>query len=308
MTLDKEYLEYPNRRYGMDHDLYDWSILQKRPNVTWPNGAKLALWISYSMEFFPHDQPAKPFKAPGGMVTPYPDLRHFTTRDYGNRVGIQRLWRVLDKHGLKASAAVNSKVAERYPYVIKKLVERGDEIIGHGVDMGKLHYGGMDDGVEQAQIKESLSVLREASGQPVTGWWSPAKSQSWNTMKHLAANGVDYVCDWGNDDMPYQMKEDGGNLWAMPHGDELWDRTIILDKKHNEDEFVEELEDAFNVLYGETDQYGGRVLSIVLTPYVMGLHYRIKYLDKILGWIAGHDGVWSATGSEILDAFKEQAE
>ncbi len=306
MTLDKEYLEYPNRKYGMDHDLYDWSILQKREPVKWPNDAKVALWISYSLEFFPLDQPAKPFKAPGGMVTPYPDLRHFTTRDYGNRVGIQRLWKVLDKHGLKASAAVNSKVAERYPYLVNKINERGDELIGHGVDMGKIHYGGMDDGEEQALIKESLESLRQASGQPVTGWWSPGKSQSWNTMKHLAANGVVYCCDWGNDDMPYQMNEAGGNLWAMPHGDEIWDRTIIMDKKHNEEEFVEEVQDAFSVLYNETDKYGGRVLSLVLTPYIMGLHYRIKYLDQVLGWIKEHDGVWSATGTEILDAFKAQ--
>ena len=191
--------------------------------------------------------------------------------------------------------------------MIQKISERGDELIGHGVDMGKLHYGGMDDKEEKALITESLKVLREASGQPVTGWWSPAKSQSWKTMQNLASNGITYCCDWSNDDMPYQMKEGAGNLWAMPHGDEIWDRTIILDKKHNEDEFVEELEDAFSVLYKETDQYGGRILSIVLTPYIMGLHYRIKYLDKILGWITGHDGVWSATGSEILNAFKQQA-
>lgn len=307
MTLDKSYLEYPNRRQGMDHDLYDFSMLDRRKPVQWPNGAKMAVWVSYALEYFPLDQPAKPFKVPGGMVTPYPDLRHYTTRDYGNRVGIHRIWRALNKHGMKASAAVNSKIAERYPYLINKINERGDEIIGHGVDMGKVHHGGMDDAEEQALIKESLSVLREASGQPVRGWWSPGKSESWNTGKHLTANGVEYSCDWGNDDMPYQMNDAAGNIWAMPHGDEIWDRTIIMDKKHNEEEFVEQVQDAFTVLNDETDQYGGRVLSIVLTPYIMGLHYRVKYLDNVLGWIAEQDGVWSATGSEILDTFKAQA-
>ena len=80
-----------------------------------------------------------------------------------------------------------------------------------------------------------------------------------------------------------------------------------MDKKHNEDEFGDEVQDAFSVLYSETDQYGGRVLSLVLTPYLIGMHYRIKYLDEVLEWIKGHDGVWSATGAEILDAFKAQA-
>ena len=107
--------------------------------------------------------------------------------------------------------------------------------------------------------------------------------------------------------MPYQMNEDAGNIWAMPHGDEIWDRTIIMDKKHSEREFVEEVEDAFSVLYDETNEYGGRILSLVLTPYIMGQHYRIKYLDELLGWIKGHEGIWSANGSEILNAFKKQA-
>ena len=26
MTLPDDYLKYPKRRYGMDHDRYDWSI------------------------------------------------------------------------------------------------------------------------------------------------------------------------------------------------------------------------------------------------------------------------------------------
>ena len=307
MTVDDEYLRYPMRRYGMDHDFYEWSILQKRAPVKWPNDARIAVWISIALEYFPLDQPDKPFKAPGGMVTQYPDLRHYTTRDYGNRVGIQRLWKVLSKHGIRSSIAVNSKVAERYPYLIGKINERGDEIIAHGVDMGKVHYGGMDDAREAALVEESVSVLRSMSGQPVTGWWSPAKSESWKTLEHLADSGIDYVCDWVNDDMPYPINAgEGRQLTCMPHSAEMWDRTIIADWQHNEDEWVEQMQDQFSVLYAETERYGGRIMSIVLTPYLAGMHYRIKYLDKILAWIGQHDGVWFATGAEILDAFKSR--
>ncbi len=306
MTLPKEYLEYPNRRYGMDHDIHDWSILQKRDPVEWPGGAKIALWISTSLEFFPLDQPAKPFKVPGGMVTPYPDLRHFTSRDYGNRVGVERLWRVFDKHGLKTSFAVNSKVAERYPHIVDRINDRGDEIIAHGVDMGKVHWGGIEEEAEAALVKESVSVLREMSGQPVTGWWSPGKSESWKTLKHLVDNGIEYCCDWVNDDMPYTLNDGTGRqLTAMPHSGEIWDRTIIATNKHTEDEWVEQIQDQFQVLYDETDRYGGRILSIVLTPYLAGMHYRIKYLNEMFDWLLGHDGVWNATGAEILAAFND---
>ena len=37
MSLDNEHLEYPKKRYGMDHDRYEWSILQERPSITWPS-------------------------------------------------------------------------------------------------------------------------------------------------------------------------------------------------------------------------------------------------------------------------------
>jgi len=304
MALPDDYLKYPMRRYGMDQDFYDWSILPRRKKVKWPGGARVALWITTDLEFFPLDQPAKPFKAPGGMVTPYPDLRHYTTRDYGNRVGIQRLWSVLDKHKIKSSVAMNSKLAERYPYLVQKINGRGDEIIAMGVDQGKLHYGGMDDATEIAQVNESVNTLRKLSGQTVKGWMSPAKSESWNTLKHVKAAGIEYVCDWAADDMPFELRTPNGNLWSMPHTSEISDRKIILDNKHNEDEFVEQVKDQFSVLYKESAKHGGRILSISLTPYIMGLHYRVKYLDQVLAWLMKQKNVWPATGTEVLDAFK----
>lgn len=307
MTLPKEHLEYPLRRYGMDHDLYDWSLLVRRRPVQWPGGARIALWVTTNLEFFPLNQPAKPFKAPGGMVTPYPDLRHYTTRDYGNRVGIQRIWRVLDKYKIKSSAAMNSMVAERYPYLVKKIVQRGDEIIAGGVDMGKLHYGGMDDAVEASLVRESVETLRSMSGQPVRGWMSPAKSESWNTLTHLKRAGIEYCCDWANDDMPFPLKTPEGDLWAMPHTNEISDRKIILDYHHNEDEFVEQVKDQFNALYAESATHGGRILSIALAPHVMGLHYRVKYLEQALAWVMSQKHVWAATGAEIMDAFVKGA-
>ncbi len=165
MSLPDSYLHYAKRRYGMDHDRYQWSMLPRRKPVLWPGGARVALWVVPALEFFPLNQPAKPFKAPGGMVTPYPDLRHYTLRDYGNRVGVFRVFKVLDGLGIKASVAMNAKVASRYPRLVDEVNLRGWEIIAGGVDMGRLHYGGMDEAEEAAQIDEALDTLRGASGQ-----------------------------------------------------------------------------------------------------------------------------------------------
>ncbi|MEJ2119137.1 MAG: polysaccharide deacetylase family protein [Alphaproteobacteria bacterium] len=307
MALPDDYLKYPKRGYGMDHDRYEWSILQKRPKIEWPNGARIALWVVPALEFFPLNQPAQPFKAPGGMVTPYPDLRHYTLRDYGNRVGVFRVFKLLDTLGIKASVAVNSKIAQRYPLLIDEINARGWEVIANGVDMGKLHYGGLAEADEKALVQEALSVLREASGQPVTGWLSPAKSESENTLDLVAAEGIDYVCDWINDDMPYAIKTKHGTIHSMPHAHEIDDQTIMMGYHHSEAQFVDQVRDQFDVLYRESESEGGRIMAVTIHPWMSGQPHRIRALEAALAHITSHDGVWSATGAEILAAFKGQS-
>ena len=89
----------------MDHDFYDWSMLQNRKPVAWPGGKRLALWVNVGLQYFPLNQQGKPFPPPGGMTTAYPDLRHYTLREYGNRVGIYRFFKAFDAFGVRPSFA-----------------------------------------------------------------------------------------------------------------------------------------------------------------------------------------------------------
>ena len=84
-------LDYPNRHYGNDHNRYSWSMLTDRAPITWPQGDGLALFVVVPLQFFPLNPQGKPVKVAGNMTMPYPDLRHYTLRDYGNRVGIHRV-------------------------------------------------------------------------------------------------------------------------------------------------------------------------------------------------------------------------
>lgn len=306
MTLDKEYMEYPKRKYGMDHEWYGWTMQPDRPKVAWPAGNKMALFVVVALEFFPLDQPAQPFKAPGGMVTPYPDLRHYTLRDYGNRVGVFRVAKVLEKHGIVPTVAINSMVAARYPFLVDFVTGKGWEVMGYGVDMGKVHYGGQDEAEERARIQEALGVLREMSGQKVTGWASPAKSESMKTLDLVAAEGIDYVTDWISDEMPFPLTTANGPLTALPLQHEMDDQTIMLQYQHTEDQFVEQLTDQFDVLYREASAEDGRMMTLTIHPWMSGQPHRIGALDRALTHIAGHDGVWSASGTEIVRAAGSQ--
>jgi peptidoglycan/xylan/chitin deacetylase (PgdA/CDA1 family) len=300
--ISDDYLKYPKRRYGMDHDRYEWSMLHKRKSVSWPGGARVALWVTTALQWFPLDQQGKPFKPLGSLQNAYPDLRHYTLRDYGNRVGIYRIMKALDKHGIKASAPVNAAVAARYPSLIKECVARGWEIVGHGLDMDHLHYEGMAE--EKDLISRSLQTLRKFG--KVRGWLSPAKSESKATLDLIAAEGIEYVCDWVNDDMPYPLKTQSGSLHAMPNNDDIADATVLIGMHHDEDELRDQLIDHFEVLYAESAVQGGRIMPIPLHSWVIGQPYRIGTLETVLAHIMGHKGIWAATGAEILDAWKAQ--
>ena len=306
MTLSDDYLKYPKRGHGMDHDRYTWSQLHERPAVTWPNGARVALWVVTQLQWFPLNmKPAIP--VPAGMARPYPDYWDYTQRDYGNRIGVFRIFKVLDKLGIKSSVAINSALAERHPYLVEQVNSRDWELIANGLDMGHPHHGAMDQDEEAALIKGVLESLRALSGQKVRGWLSPIRSESMNTPDLLAAEGIEYLCDWANDDLPYAYKTASGTIHNMPHTMELDDQQILISLRHTEQEYVDQLKDQFDCLYAEAASQGGRVMAINLNPWVTGQAYRIKALEKALSYITGHDGVWSATGADILDAFKAQA-
>ncbi len=306
MALPDDYLVYPKRAHGMDHDRYDWSMMPDRKPLKWPGDARVAFCVMVALEFYPLDQPATPFKAPGGMVTPYPDLRHYTLRDYGNRVGFFRVFKVLDALGIKPSVAFNSLVAERYPRLVREVNSRDGEIVAYGVDMGRVHHGGMTGDEEAVQVRQSVATLRQASGQPVTGWWSPGRSESMNTLDLVAGEGIEYVCDWINDDLPYAMRTNHGPVHSMPISHDMDDQTIILGYHQSEDEFVRQVHDAFDVHYAESESQGGRVFTLTIHPWMSGQPHRIKALEAALSYVMGFEGVWSAPARDILAAFKNQ--
>jgi len=306
VTLPQSYFDYPFRRPGMDHERYPYSNLFKRQPMQWPGGARVALWIVPTLEFFPLDMAPKPVKPAGGLERPYPDYWNYTLRDYGNRVGFARIFRALESRKLKASVAMSSRLAERYPHVVQEVNRLGFELIAHGIDMQHIHATGVPREVERQWIETCLSSLRRVSGQAVKGWYSPAYSETGDTLDLIAAEGCDYVCDWVNDDMPYRLQTETGSLYAMPHAFEVSDLQIFHFYKYKPAQFVEQVMDHFAWLYREAATSGGRIVTLSLRPWISGVPHRIAAIEQVLDGILRHGGVWSATGAEILACYKAQ--
>ncbi|HEX7855709.1 MAG TPA: polysaccharide deacetylase family protein [Sphingobium sp.] len=306
MTLDPSYLDYPMRRKGMDHDLYPWSNIFERGALNWPGGQKVLTWIVIDLEWFPITPNDKPFRAPGHMQTVYPDYRHYTSRDYGNRVGIYRLLDALEKIGAKASIAANSAIAERYPVLIRDIVSAGHEIIAHATDMNATIASGVPEDEERAIIASSLDGIEKVAGPRPTGWLSIARSQSFNTPSLLAEAGLTYMCDWVNDDLPYRMQTPEGPILNLPLNHELSDRQILNVQQQSMASYCEQMQDAFAWLKAEADHHGGRMLSLNITPYITGLPYRMAEFEGLLQWLSQQPGHGFATGAQIAAAADPQ--
>lgn len=284
MTLDPGYLAYPRRRHGMDHDLYPWSNLFERPPVAWSSGVSVAVAVVVSLEWFPILPNDAPFRAPGHMVTPYPDYRHYTSRDYGTRVGFYRLLDAFERVGARVSVATNAAIAERYPSIIADIMAAGHEIVAHSTDMNGTIASGLAENDERALITRSLDTLEQVSGRRPDGWMSIARSQSFNTPRLLAEAGLHYMADWVNDELPYRFDTEAGPIVSVPVNHELSDRQIITVQQQSAESYVQQMQDAHRLLAEEASRYGGRLLPLHVTPYVMGLPYRVDAFEKLLNY------------------------
>ena len=276
----------------MDHDpfrLFPYQAIVDRPKVTWPKGAHVAVWVIPNIEHFHIEIGAQA-----------PDIRNHSRRDYGNRVGVWRIMEVLEKHGVRGTVALNAEVGRFYPRIMEEAVKLKWELMGHGLT-NSVMLSGMTIPQETAAITEARAVI-EQWGQKMRGWLGPGLTETWTTLDLLRQNGVDYVCDWVNDDLPYRMNN---GLYSIPYSIELNDMPLFNMPSISIGDFYRRICESFDVLYAEGEK-NGRVMAIALHPFLIGVPHRIRTLDRALAYIAGHGKVWFATGSEIIDAYQRQ--
>lgn len=298
--MDKSYLEYPKRAYGQDHDFYNWRQTKDRPKLKWDKGVKVAINLIIPLEFFPLNPSAIPFKHPGAMITPYPDLRHFTVRDYGNRVGVFRILEALNDAGVKAGFAVNGEIAKRYPMLVEMIQDQGHEIIAHGMSTDHIHHEGMSAAEETKLIQDTLANFDT----PPLGWMSPARGHSSRTLDLLADVGLKYCLDWEPENAPVATK-DGFTL--IPNSYELSDFTLLYMRRQTEESWLKQIQNAISYLSDEHSRFGAQSLGLTLTPYIMGQPFRIWALRALLSHIANLSNEDVLTAHQIDQQFRAQA-
>lgn len=289
------------RRYGP----FTYVPIHKRPPLRWPKGARLALWVNPNIEFFRLDDvmPGTVNERVAREHAKIPNVRNWSLRDYGNRVGVWRIMKVLERYGVRASAALNSEVCDHHPEIIEEARRLGWELLGHG-ETNALRINEMDPQRERESVVRALDRIEKAWGTRPVGWLGPGLAETWHTLEHLSAAGIRYVCDWVNDDQPYTMQVGDPPMVSLPYSVQTNDVPAYFDMKCSVPEFERMLMAQFDVLYREGEA-SGRVMAIAVHPFVTGQPHRIGALDAALEHICSHEGVWLATGREIVEHYQK---
>jgi peptidoglycan/xylan/chitin deacetylase (PgdA/CDA1 family) len=196
---------------------------------------------------------------------------------------------------MRASVLLNSDVCRHYPQIIDAGKTRDWAWIAHGKN-NSIFQAGMTAEQERSYLTDVVKTISDATGRPIKGWMGPALTETFETPKILKELGLSYVLDWCADDQPFPLNIPG--MFSVPYSIEINDITLFVGKSLSGDDFYRTVVDQFDQLYKEGEQ-SGRVMALCVHPFVVSQPFRHRYFEKVLEYIAGHEGVWLTTSDDI---------
>lgn len=280
------------------HDRFPYHPWVGRPRWSWPNGAKLALYLGVNLEHFAFGEGLGAELAPGG---PQPDILNYAWRDYGNRVGAWRLLALLDSLQLPATVLLNSAMLDYAPQLVAAHAARGDELAGHGRTNSE-RQSTLPEAEERALIADSTAAITAAGYPHPRGWLSPWIAESHVTPDLLAEAGYGYSLNWCHDDMPVWKKTRTGRILSIPYPQEANDIPAIVARKDGAAQFAEMLLADFDERLDQVADGIPQVMGVALHPYIIGQPYRMRALRGALAaMMRRRSDIWVCTAGAIHD-------
>ena len=293
---------------------YPFVPLPQRGRLHWPDGKRLAVIVTVNLEFWDlMKETSGTFYAGGPAILPdalpgnIPDLPNYSWREYGQRVGVWRVFDTFARAGVPASCTLNAKLALERPQIVEAALAHGFELVPHNYEQGELlcHLQHKPD-EERRVIGKTLDVFRQAIGREPRGWLSSSLRGTSHTPEILAENGLLFWCDLMNDDQPYMIATPAGDIVGVPYSIEINDFTLLARRGLTNEAALACMKECFDVLYAEGET-SAMTMNVGLHPHVVGVPHRIRVLREFLDYAKGFEGVWWATREEVANAYRPQA-
>ena len=145
-----------------EHGRFDYSAIIDRPRLSWPNGARVAVWVIPNIEHFLFDRPGTSISSATTRLVD-PDVLNYSWRDYGVRVGIWRMMEMMERYGVKGTVALNADVCRHYPRIIEEGKKLDWEWMGHGTNNSTL-INAQAEPEERALVREVVETIAKGTG------------------------------------------------------------------------------------------------------------------------------------------------
>jgi peptidoglycan/xylan/chitin deacetylase (PgdA/CDA1 family) len=291
---------------GPQRDLIGYG--RNLPPGGWSDGARLAISLVVNYEegserSYPMGDPDQEastewnsYALPAGVR----NLAMETMYEYGSRVGIWRIFDLLDKFDVKATFFACAVALEQNPDVAKAILAGNHGVVSHGYRWEEAFRLGREE--ERERMRLAAASFEKTLGFRPRGWYC-RYGPSINTRELLVEEGFDYDCDAYNDDLPYFVESAGKRHLVVPYTPDVNDfRFWQSPGLTTASQFFEYLKDTFDVLYAEGEQRP-RMMSVGLHPRQIGRPGRISGLERFLSYTRGFSDVSYVTRDEIADTW-----
>jgi peptidoglycan/xylan/chitin deacetylase (PgdA/CDA1 family) len=264
----------------------------------WPGGARCAVGLSFDSDHETSDL------RDGGK-----SIGRLAWGQFGARVGVPRILKVLERHGVKASFYVPAVTALLHPDEQRRVIAEGHEIGIHGWihELNSvLPYE-----AERDLMLRAGDVLEKVSGVRPVGLRTPSWDFSWNTLAIEKEMGLLYDSSLMSDEDCYEILLDGepSGVVELPvewvRDDAVYfmmNRFSALRPYTPPTDVLDIFRREFDAAYEEAG-----IFQLTMHPHVIGYRSRIWILDEIIRHAKSRPGVWFATHAEIARWAREHS-
>lgn len=264
----------------------------------WPNNARVAFVLGIALEAWDRNKPTRG----AALQSPLPkdalykwDWSTETFREFGPKKGMKRLLDVCDKYNLKVSIPVNGLTCVYYPELVKDCYERGHELVAHGWDQGERLYM-LTREQERENILKTIDAIVNLTGERPKGWSSPGVRPTDNTVELLVELGLEYHCDFHDDDMPYPIWVGDKLLVEFPHQYTINDHRI--EEEGTRHEFFEKFKDEFDYRY-KIGRENPTLMNVITHAYLSSRIPLIDTFEQIIAYATSRRDVWLARRGDV---------
>ncbi|MFQ5426385.1 MAG: polysaccharide deacetylase family protein [Gaiellales bacterium] len=294
---------------------YDWprdylGYGRSRPDPGWPGGARLAVSINLNFEGGGEANILDGDPASEGMLNDIgfpavPGQRNPLVEsafEYGSRVGVWRILRILEQFDVPISVLGVATALERNPEATAAFTELGHEIVSHGYRW--IDYQQVSEDVEREHIRLATETIERLTGQRPLGWMTGRPGP--NTRRLLVeAGGYLYDRDSLSDELPYWVDVAGTSHLVIPYSYETNDNRCDQSSGFAQaDDFFQYMRDAFDLMVEEGAD-GPGLLSIGLHDRLSGRPARAAGLVRFLGHMRQRDDVWFCRGIDVARHWRD---